>query len=548
MDHTVFTLQDCEDRYEQLIKSMPVAFYTTDAQGYITSFNEAAVMLWGRTPEPGKDQWTGSWKMYRTDGSPLSPEHSPMAITLREARAVTGEYLIVECPDGTRRYVAVHPKPVLNGACQVTGGVNMLIDMTAIKESELVLKESETRLRLLTDSLEEKVQERTNEVTEKGNDIRRNEERYYKMIEEVEDYAIILLDKEGVILNWNKGAEKIKRYREEEIVGKKFHVFYLPEDQADKRPERLMEQARKTGKATHEGWRVRKDGTTFWGNIVITALHDAQNNIIGYSKVTRDLTERKTAEDKLKQYANELEFQNKELQQFAFAAAHDMKEPIRKVQFYLTSVLEGAGNDLPEKEKTYLVRSEQAAVRMNGLIDDLLAYSKISAATDQFGPVDLNVLLNEAIQLHQDTIERAQAVVTTDVLPVISGVSFQIRQLFDNLVGNALKYYHPQRLLRLTVTYRQVPLPLEGMKAGSAVLFHEISFKDNGIGFEQEYAEKIFDMFQRLHTKDAYAGTGIGLAICKKIIQNHKGEIRAVGEPGSGSSFIIYIPCNNGGH
>src|SRR5580704_355085 len=126
----------------------------------------------------------------------------------------------------------------------------------------------------------------------RGNDeLRKSEERYHKMIEEVEDYAILMLNREGIVQNWNKGAEKIKGYKESEIVGKSFRLFYLPEDREKKLPEKLIEEAVRNGKAIHEGWRMRKDGSKFWGSIVITALHDEERNVIGFSKVTRDLTE-----------------------------------------------------------------------------------------------------------------------------------------------------------------------------------------------------------------------------------------------------------------
>src|SRR6185312_15052517 len=172
------------------------------------------------------------------------------------------------------------------------------------------------------------------------------------------------LDRDGIVQNWNKGAERIKGYTEEEIVGKNFRIFYLPEDGEKKLPEQLMEQAVREGKALHEGWRLRKDGMRFWGSIVITTLYDEQGQIMGFSKVTRDLTDIKAATDQIKEYARELEFQNKELQQFAYAAAHDLKEPLRKVQFYLSAIVETLAEKIPDKEKTYLNNSVSSAERM----------------------------------------------------------------------------------------------------------------------------------------------------------------------------------------
>jgi PAS domain S-box-containing protein len=158
-----------------------------------------------------------------------------------------------------------------------------------------------------------KAAENTQELIRKNEDLKKSEERYHKMVEEVEDYAIILLDKEGNILDWNRGAEQIKGYKPNEIIGQNFRIFYLPQDRQKQLPETLLSEAIEKGKATHEGWRVKKDGTKFWGSIVITALHDSNEKIIGFSKVTRDLTERKAAEEEKERYALALEQKNAEL-------------------------------------------------------------------------------------------------------------------------------------------------------------------------------------------------------------------------------------------
>src|SRR5690606_27249548 len=170
--------------------------------------------------------------------------------------------------------------------------------------------------------------------------LRMSEERYHKMIAEVQDYAIILLNIDGVIENWNAGAEKIKGYTADEIVGKKFELFYTPADREDGLPGKLLKIAADKGRATHQGWRVRKDGTMFWGTIVITALHNNEGDIIGYSKVTRDLTHQKIAEDKLAAYTAELEKQNRELEQYAYVASHDLQEPLRKIRTFADLIRE----------------------------------------------------------------------------------------------------------------------------------------------------------------------------------------------------------------
>ncbi|MRG47916.1 PAS domain S-box protein [Chitinophaga sp. SYP-B3965] len=533
----VKTIERQELEYRLLIQDLPIAIYTTDAEGRIMLFNKAAAELWGRKPEIGKDLWCGSWKIYNLDGTEMALEDCPMAITLKEGRPVSGVEIIVVRHDGTTRHVKPHPRPLFNEEGELKGAINMLADITEMKQAEEALRESEQNYRAVAEALEERSKERTI-------DLRRSEERYHRMIEEVEDYAILLMDKSGIIQNWNKGAEKIKGYKDYEIIGKSFELFYLPEDRENGLPKKLINEASRTGKALQEGWRVRKDGTRFWGSIVITALHDGDDHVIGFSKVTRDLTDKKKAEDKINQYARELEFQNKELEQFAYVAAHDMKEPLRKIQFYSDYIAENAGPQLPGKVRDYLGRSIQAASRMKHLIEDLLTYSKASSFAQNLEAVDLNNTAKEAIAVNSESIENYGAVVEVDMLPVVQGIPFQLSQLFDNLINNSLKYRHPDRTPHIKISVEKVEgsaLPAkESLKHSS---FYKLSFRDNGIGFDPSYTDKIFDLFQRLHAQSDYMGSGVGLAICKKIIQNHQGFIQASGHLNEGAVFDVYIPC-----
>ena len=367
------------------------------------------------------------------------------------------------------------------------------------------------------------------------------EQHYHLMVAEVEDYAILMLDSNGIIRNWNKGAEKIKGYKEQEIVGRHFRIFYPPEDRETGLPEQLIERARREGKAVHEGWRLRKDGTAFWGSIVITALHDPQGNVVGFSKVTRDLTERKQAEDKMLLYARQLEAQNRELQQFAYAAAHDMKEPLRKIQLYY-SAIEGENGEVisPERQKTYMGRSADAARRMQLLIDDLLTYTQVAGTSDTFEPADLNSIVADAVAFHKDTIEQIDARVKVGRMPTVWGIPVQLRQVFINLLSNSLKYHSDGRQPEITITASRVRVPGMADAYGSE-RFHKIDLRDNGIGFTPEEGDRIFNLFERLHGRDKFSGTGIGLTICRRIMENHRGFIRATGVPGSGATFEVYI-------
>lgn len=371
-----------------------------------------------------------------------------------------------------------------------------------------------------------------------------DEEQYHLMIDEVEDYAILMLDPNGIIRNWNKGAEKIKGYTEKEAVGMHFRMFYRREDQEAGLPDQLIDRATREGKAVHEGWRVRKDGSAFWGSVVITALHNPDGEVVGFSKVTRDLTERKEAEDKLRQYARRLEAQNKELNQFAYAAAHDMKEPLRKILMYYSVIFGENGQTLPPDQwQPYLQRSADAARRMQRLIDDLLKFTKVVGSDEAYEMVDLNQVATDTIAQYQDTMDQLGGTVDCGRLPIVKGVAFQLQQLFANLISNSIKYRAKDRPLRISITAALVRVP-EMADVYGAERFQRIEFQDNGIGFPTEMSDKIFNLFERLHTREQYSGTGIGLAICRRIMDNNRGFIRAQGTPDRGAVFQLFFKAD----
>ena len=535
--------RESELQYRQLIQSLQAAVYTTDSEGRIMLYNEAAVGLWGREPEIGKDLWCGSFKIFKPDGSELPLDSCPMAVCLKEKRPVYGEEILVVRPDGSLRNVAPHPQPLYDDFGQMIGAINMLVDITDIKRTEKALRESEAKYRGLAFSLEKKVEEKTIDLKTKNEELRTSEERYHKMVEEVEDYAIILLDKDGIVQNWNKGAEKIKGYKEEEIVGKSFSSFYLPEDRETGLHEKLLEEARQKGKAVHEGWRLRKNGSRFWASVVVTALHDAQKNIIGFSKVTRELTERKLAEDKMAEYLNQLEFQNKELEQFAYAASHDMKEPLRKIHLYYSSISENPANILDEKSREFLNRTINAIKRLNELIEDLLTYSKTTSMIESFEEVDLKEVIDEIMPMHKEEFEHQGVRIDIKSLPTVRAIRFQMRQLMANLISNAVKYKKPDSAAEIEIVSEEIKgSDIKNWDADESRSYYKISVIDNGLGFNMQYAEKIFDLFQRLNNLPGAGGSGVGLAICKRIAQNHHGLIKANGKAGHGARFDIYLP------
>lgn len=388
----------------------------------------------------------------------------------------------------------------------------------------------------------------TRDLTDKKineDNLRLSEERYHQMIAEVQDYAIILLNPEGIIENWNAGAEYIKGYTAKEIIGKRFHLFYTEVDRKNKLPDILLillNEAKEKGKATNEGWRIRKNGSKFWGTIVITALHGKDGQVIGFSKVTRDLTEKKLAEEKLLAYTAELEIQNSELEKFAYVASHDLQEPLRKIRTFAELIQRNYTDEA--FVKAYFEKINQSAKRMGELVLSLLDYSRLSKDIPHITEVDLNTILTEVEQDFELLIEEKEAIITCEMLPTITGHHIQLRQLFSNLISNALKFSTTKPVIKInsaTVDKSQIPDAPNTMGEG---LYYQISFEDNGIGFEKKYDKIIFSLFQRLNGKQHYAGTGIGLALCKKIAENHTGTINASSTVGKGAKFDVYLPLN----
>lgn len=386
--------------------------------------------------------------------------------------------------------------------------------------------------------------------------LRSSEDRYQKMVQEVEDYAILRLSPQGIVENWNRGAEKIKGYTAEEIIGQSVSVFYQPEELATNKPQVLLAEAARNGRAIDEGWRVRKNGSRFWAAVAITALHDEKGEVVGFTKVTRDLTERKIAEAELevksKQLAQayealernnaELQRSNKELSSFGYVASHDLQEPLRKIMMFSQMIEERERDNLSDRGKDMFVKIHSGARSMKQLIEDLLAYSKLQVSDLTTEAVNLNQVVEE---IRKSKTEIYQGMVKIDVgmLPTVKGIPFQLHQLFENIIGNAIKYSKPAEISFIEIKSETVSgkvVPHEGVELN--ILYNRITITDNGIGFEQQYADKIFQIFQRLHRKEDYVGTGIGLAICKKIVQNHRGFIEASGVPNVGATFTIYLP------
>jgi hypothetical protein len=274
------------------------------------------------------------------------------------------------------------------------------------------------------------------------------------------------------------------------------------------------------------------------GRIVTNKLGD--KILIGTNS---DVTDEVLASLSLEQQNLELEASNKELVAFNYAASHDLQEPLRKIQTFVSRLAEKENKNLSETGKEFMGRINNSVERMRILIEDLLQYSRTTKTEKVFEDTNLNELLDNAKLDLAQFIEEKGAKITNQPLPKLKVIPFQIQQLFINLINNSLKYSKADSIPEIKISCKKVTAVEENLiPKSNKEKFYKITFKDNGIGFEQEYAEKIFVLFNRLHNKNEYEGTGIGLAICKKIVENHRGFIFASGKPNAGASFTIYLP------
>jgi signal transduction histidine kinase len=254
-----------------------------------------------------------------------------------------------------------------------------------------------------------------------------------------------------------------------------------------------------------------------------------------------EIAERERAEQQARFAAAELERSNRELTHFAAIASHDLQEPLRKIQAFGDRLLFQCGEQLNPKGRDYLNRMLAAAGRMRALIDGLLEYSRVTLRGQPMIPVDLNRIAQEVVADLETRLQQTGGRVEIGDLPTIDADPIQMRQLFQNLIGNSLKFQRKEVHPRVTISGSLVPPPAsrDGAARGP---WCELSFQDNGVGFEPMYAEQIFDLFQRLHGREEYEGTGMGLAICKKIVERHGGQIAAAGAPGQGARFTVSLP------
>lgn len=357
------------------------------------------------------------------------------------------------------------------------------------------------------------------------------------IVESSED-SILSSTLDGIVVSWNPGAERLHGYTASEMIGRSLSRG-VPDDHQQQLTDMLSRVGAGEHVRSHETVRVRKDGERVDVSLTISPVYDAQEKLAGVSIIAHDITERKkleqaqrelneTLERRVAERTSELKRSNADLEQFAYVASHDLQEPLRAVVGY-SQLLEDELRDDEGDTTDFLQHIVDGGVRMQNLIHGLLDYSRVNRKGAGFELVDLNDPLNVALANLSEAIRESDAQINCGAMPTITGDPRQLAQLFQNIIGNGIKYRSNRE--------PQIDVNSENTADG-----WQITITDNGIGIDPKYRERIFVIFQRLHTRDEYPGTGIGLAMCQRIVERHGGSIEMEPAPGGGSTFRIIFP------
>lgn len=353
--------------------------------------------------------------------------------------------------------------------------------------------------------------------------------------------VLVTTDTEGTITDVNRATELLSGYNHTELIGQPFHQFFTDPERARAGIARVVTHS---AIADYQLILITKGGWQVPVGYNATVLLDLYGRPIGVVGNVRNITERKQAEEVLRRQTEELQRSNAELEQFAYVASHDLREPLRKIQAFSDRLQLTMGSKIDERERDYLERMRGAAERMQTLINDLLAFSRITTRAQPFVQVDLNQVMREVLSDLEVSVEQTGGRVEVGNLPTIEAEPTQMRQVLQNLLSNGLKFHRPEEPPLVRIYSSLLPAPSLNLDGRGALgnEFYQILVQDNGIGFEEQYLDRIFTLFQRLHGREDYEGTGMGLALCRKIVERHAGHITAKSKPGKGSTFIVTLP------
>lgn len=351
------------------------------------------------------------------------------------------------------------------------------------------------------------------------------------MAEGLRDTAIFFLDPHGLVCDWTPSAQRLLGHSSDEALGQNMQHF-APPDAPDgiSDAQIALERAALLGQSESSGWHWRADGSRFWAHTAFTVLHDEHSGeALGFSCLMRDMTEVKRLEDMLREL-------NQDLESFSYSVSHDLRAPLRHISSFVDMLREDLGSDIAPAVRKHLDTIAQAAQHMGQLIEGLLAFSRMGRAPLTRRDVAMGALLQSSVNRvqHDPALQRPadsiQWHLPTD-LPTLQGDGLLLSQVWDNLLANALKYSRPRAVVEVTVGW-QTGAP------GETIFW----VRDNGVGFDPRRASKLFGVFQRLHRASEFEGTGIGLALCRRIVERHGGRIWAESTPGEGSTFYFALP------
>ncbi len=474
------TLESTEQKFRQMAENIHEVFWMSSADlSEVLYISPAYQQIWGRNCE----------SLYTNPKSFLEaihPEDRERVIANLQQNIKTEfdiEYRII-WQDGTVRWIWDRSVPIYNQVGEVYRRAGIAQDISDRKQAEQKI-------------------------------------RFQSRLLNAVEQAVIATDLEGNIIYWNHYAEVLYGWSAAEVMGR-LVVDVVPAASTKEQAAKLMSRLQVGESWSGEFLVQRRDGTTFPAMVFDSPIYNEQGSLIGIVGVSVDITERKRAEE-------ELQRSNAELQQFAYVASHDLQEPLRMVSSYTQLLAECYQGQLDAQADKFIAFATEGATRMQQLLEDLLDYSRVSRRPQPFEPINCTTILKDVLTDLAVTMQESSAVVTADSLPTVLGDRTQLRQLLQNLISNAIKF-------------RREEPPLVHISAEPQEDFWLFTVRDNGIGIDPQFAERIFVLFQRLHSRQEYPGTGIGLAICKKIVERHAGRIWVESHLGEGSTFYFTLP------
>ncbi|WP_066253624.1 PAS domain-containing sensor histidine kinase [Hydrogenophaga flava] len=413
----------------------------------------------------------------------------------------------------------------------VQGITVQIIDITERKRIE-------ERVNQLNDELEMRIRERSMELLE-------SEQRFRLMADNLRDYSIYFLDAQGCITDWTDSAQRMEGYSPSEMLGQHYAKLLQPDnpDEASNIAAQMLRMAASRGQHELHTWQTRKDGSRYWAHSILIALRDDSGELRGFSKISRDMTDAKRLDDLMRNINDELENRvverteqllaaNKDLESFSYSVSHDLRSPLRHISSFVSLLEEHLADKGDDTTQRYLGTIGNSARHMSQLIDGLLAFSRLGRSAVNVMPVDFTMLVEAVVsQIAHDTEGRVVDWVVAPDLPVVQGDALLLREVWANLLGNAFKYTRPRERARIEVGWSVDP-----------AVGYTFYVKDNGVGFDTKYAQKLFGVFQRLHRASEFEGTGIGLALTRRILERHGGSIWAESQQGEGSTFHFSLP------